>query len=34
MNAEITGDHRFHALFVTMVADRSARPGRPDSDEG
>jgi 5'-phosphate synthase pdxT subunit len=31
---EITGDHRFHSLFVTMVADRSAGPGRPDSVEG
>jgi 5'-phosphate synthase pdxT subunit len=31
---EITGDHRFHSLFVTMVADRSAGPGRPDSAEG
>jgi 5'-phosphate synthase pdxT subunit len=31
---EITGDHRFHSLFVTMVADRSAGPGRPDPAEG
>jgi pyridoxal 5'-phosphate synthase pdxT subunit len=31
---EITGDHRFHSLFVAMVADRAPRPRRHDSAEG